>query len=150
MLKTERILLNTVSFDLDIEHPYEAIVSLIKKMRRSGHVTETDQRNFSQAAVNFLNDSMRTSMCLQFEPNKIAAGIIFLSTVYLQKLPQKGPMLKKYWDLLKISERSIRSICEQVMELYNTNAAFAEMRAKLRQMGHLPRAATAAVDSAAR
>lgn len=140
VLKTERILLNTVSFDLDIEHPYEAIVSLIKTMRRSGHVNEDDQRNFSQAAVNFLNDSMRTSMCLQFEPKKIAAGIIFLSTVYLRKVPQKGPMLKKYWDLLKISERSIRSICEQVMELYDTNANFAEMRAALHEMGHLPRA----------
>merc|ERR1719240_2352117 len=49
-------------------------------------------------------------------------------------------MLKKYWDLLKISERSIRSICEQVMELYDTNANFAEMRAALHEMGHLPRA----------
>ena len=50
-------------------------------------------------------------------------------------------MVKAYWNLLSISERSIRSICEQVMELYDTNAAFAEMRAKLQQMGHLPHAA---------
>ena len=49
-------------------------------------------------------------------------------------------MLKKYWDLLSISEHSIRSICEQVMELYDTNANFAEMRAALHEMG-LPRAA---------
>ena len=150
VLKAEFCLLSIVSFDLTVEHPYEAINGLIEKMHRSGHISESDHCTFLEAAISFLTDSFRTSLCLQHEPKTIASGIIFLSTVYLRKLPPKGPMVKAYWNLLSISERSIRSICEQVMELYDTNAAFAEMRAKLRQMGHLPRAATAAVDSAAR
>ena len=141
VLKAEFCLLSIVSFDLTVEHPYEAINGLIEKMHRSGHISESDHCTFLEAAISFLTDSFRTSLCLQHEPKTIASGIIFLSTVYLRKLPPEGPMVKAYWNLLSISERSIRSICEQVMELYNTNAAFAEMRAKLQQMGHLPHAA---------
>lgn len=143
VLKSERILLNSVSFDLDIEHAFEPVISLIKKLRRSGHITESEQRDFAQAAINFLNDSMRTSLCLQFEPPKIASALIFLTFVYLRKLPAKGPMLEQFWRQLSISERSLHSICEQVMELYESNSDFSAMRAALHGMGHLPKPAPA-------
>ena len=36
VLKSERVLLNTISYDLNIEHAYEPVVELIKRLRRTG------------------------------------------------------------------------------------------------------------------
>jgi hypothetical protein len=40
-----------------------------------------------QAAINFVNDSYRSTLCLQFPPNQIAVGITYLTLIVLSVKP---------------------------------------------------------------
>ncbi|MCE3049368.1 hypothetical protein HAX54_044717 [Datura stramonium] len=42
------------------------------------------------AVWNFVNDGLRTSLCLQFKPHHIAAGAIFLAAKFLSKVPPQA------------------------------------------------------------
>ena len=56
ILKCERILLHTISFDLCVEHPYKFLIETIKAVHHSGMIKDTQKKDFAQRAVNFVND----------------------------------------------------------------------------------------------
>ncbi|PPS03761.1 hypothetical protein GOBAR_AA16897 [Gossypium barbadense] len=87
ILLGERVVLATLGFDLNVHHPYKPLVEAIKKFKVA-------QNALAQVAWNFVNDGLRTSLCLQFKPHHIAAGAIFLAAKFLKvKLPSDGEKL---------------------------------------------------------
>ena len=79
--------------------------NLLAKMR--GEMT--------QYAMNFANDSMQTSLCLQFPPQKIAAAMVFLAAQFIKVQPTGG---KDWFDVLEHGDiESLTSISLQVIEL---------------------------------
>jgi cyclin T len=116
LLIGERVVLVTLDFDLNIHHPYKPLVKAIEKFNKVA------QKALAQAAWSFVNDGyakitlillkiaahimpiygtlkglcrLRTSLCLQFKPQHIAAGAIFLATKFLKiKLPADG---ENFW-----------------------------------------------------
>jgi hypothetical protein len=70
---------------------------------------------FHQVAVNFVNDSFRTSLCLQFNPNQIALGAVFLATLYMNLAPVntyiRNTAEKTWFELLEpdIDEEALKS-----------------------------------------
>uniref|UniRef100_A0A803P0N8 B-like cyclin n=1 Tax=Cannabis sativa TaxID=3483 RepID=A0A803P0N8_CANSA len=93
ILLGERVVLATLGFDLNVQHPYKPLVEAIKKFKVA-------QNALAQVAWNFVNDGLRTSLCLQFKPHHIAAGAIFLAAKFLKvKLPSdevSNQMLELY------------------------------------------------------
>ncbi|XP_058217693.1 cyclin-T1-3-like isoform X2 [Rhododendron vialii] len=93
ILLGERVVLATLGFDLNVHHPYKPLVEAIKKFKVA-------QNALAQVAWNFVNDGLRTSLCLQFKPHHIAAGAIFLAAKFLKvKLPHdevSNQMLELY------------------------------------------------------
>ncbi|GAB2286438.1 hypothetical protein Dimus_020845 [Dionaea muscipula] len=84
----ERVVLATLGFDPNVQHPYKPLVDAIKKFKVAQH-------SLARVAWNFVNDGSRTSLCLQFKPHHIATGAIFLATKFLSiKLPSDG---EKVW-----------------------------------------------------
>jgi len=83
----ERILLQTLAFDLKVDHPYKYVLSYCK------HVGGDDHKNIMQFAWNFANDSFRTTLCLQYEPSFIAAAAVYLSSNF-----KKIPLPEKWWE----------------------------------------------------
>ncbi|KAK7347793.1 hypothetical protein VNO80_22332 [Phaseolus coccineus] len=84
ILLGERVVLATLAFDLNVQHPYKPLVEAIKKFNVAKNA-------LAQVAWNFVNDGLRTSLCLQFKPHHIAAGAIFLAAKFLKvKLPSDG------------------------------------------------------------
>lgn len=85
----ERILLMTLSFDIKIIHPYEVLMRMAREIiakstdaatkNRSGEQTKKHMRNTAQIAWNFVNDSFRTVLCLQFSATKIASATVFMA-----------------------------------------------------------------------
>jgi len=71
VLVTERILLQTIGFDLSIEHPYRPLLAYVKSI--------TGTRDLAQIAWNFINDSYRTTACLQYSPRFVAAAALTLA-----------------------------------------------------------------------
>lgn len=76
ILVAERIVLQTLGFDLSIEHPYKILLGVVKKIQGN--------RDLAQVAWNFVNDSLRSTLCLQYEPRYIAITAIFLSSKFLK------------------------------------------------------------------
>ncbi|KAG7019438.1 Cyclin-T1-5, partial [Cucurbita argyrosperma subsp. argyrosperma] len=113
ILLGERVVLGTLAFDLNIHHPYKPLVEAIKKFKVA-------QNALAQVAWNFVNDGLRTSLCLQFKPHHIAAGAIFLAAKFLKvKLPSDGE--KVWWQEFDVTPRQLEEVSNQMLELYEQN-----------------------------
>ena len=60
VLICERCLLQALNFDLSLDHPYKPLLAYVKSINGS--------RDLAQVAWNFINDSFRTTLCLQARP----------------------------------------------------------------------------------
>ncbi|KAJ7546085.1 hypothetical protein O6H91_08G024200 [Diphasiastrum complanatum] len=121
MLLGEQLVLTTLEFDLNIHHPYKPLVTAIKRFKVA-------QNALAQVAWNFVNDGLRTSLCLQFKPHHIAAGAIFLATKFLQvNLPSGGD--KVWWQEFEVTPRQLEDVSNQMLELYEQNKAGPSSRA---------------------
>ncbi|KAJ0988384.1 hypothetical protein J5N97_006740 [Dioscorea zingiberensis] len=113
ILLGERVVLATLGFDLNVHHPYKPLVEAIKKFKVA-------QNALAQVAWNFVNDGLRTSLCLQFKPHHIAAGAIFLAAKFLKvKLPSDGE--KFWWQEFDVTPRQLEDVSNQMLELYEQN-----------------------------
>ncbi|CAA0833796.1 Cyclin-T1-5 [Striga hermonthica] len=113
ILLGERVVLGTLGFDLNVNHPYKPLVEAIKKFKVA-------QNALAQVAWNFVNDGLRTSLCLQFKPHHIAAGAIFLAAKFLKvKLPHDGE--KVWWQEFDVTPRQLEEVSNQMLELYEQN-----------------------------
>lgn len=74
VLVSERILLQTLGFELQIEHPYRPLLAYVKAIQAT--------RDFAQLAWNFVNDSYRTVICLQYTYDTVAAAAVLLAAAY--------------------------------------------------------------------
>ena len=75
LMVLERVLLQTIKFDLQVEHPYNSILSYAKSFKG-------DQQKLNkmvQMSWTFVNDSLCTTLCLQFEPEIIAIAVMYLA-----------------------------------------------------------------------
>ncbi|MQL98579.1 hypothetical protein Taro_031291 [Colocasia esculenta] len=113
ILLGERVVLATLGFDLNVHHPYKPLVEAIKKFKVA-------QNALAQVAWNFVNDGLRTSLCLQYKPHHIAAGAIFLAAKFLKvKLPSDGE--KVWWQEFDVTPRQLEDVSNQMLELYEQN-----------------------------
>ncbi|XP_062202241.1 cyclin-T1-4-like isoform X2 [Phragmites australis] len=113
ILLGERAVLVTLGFDLNIHHAYKPLVEAIRRFN-------VGKNALPQVAWNFVNDGLRTSLCLQFEPHHIAAGAIFLATKFLKvKLPSDGD--KVWWQEFDVTPRQLEEVSNQMLELYEQN-----------------------------
>ncbi|KAL6077090.1 Cyclin-K isoform 1 [Balamuthia mandrillaris] len=89
ILLYERIVLQNIAFNLTVEHPYKYLLSFVKSIQ--------GDQNLAQVAWNFVNDSLRTTLCLQYEPKLIAIAAIYLASKFLNyKLPEADN--KPWWE----------------------------------------------------
>jgi hypothetical protein len=119
VLVAERILLQTLCFDVQVTHPY---VDAMKKIRiLKPYIPQETQKEFHQVAVNIINDSYRTTLCLQYPPEQIGIGAIFTAAMYMGLQPLTIRNRESTWyELLEtdIDENSLKNICEQLMDAY--------------------------------
>lgn len=131
ILLLERVILHTIGFELSMDHPYKFIVEQVKRLvhKRSieyiqsptpGSLSTTQlmgkmMNEMVQTAMNFANDSMQTSLCLQFDPVDIAVACVYLSG-HVCKL---RPVTKQSWvEVLGDPDVTVlASISLQILEL---------------------------------
>jgi len=137
ILLLERVILHTIGFELSIDHPYKFLVEQIKKMVPSRQVEyianasgsngtsgptlsmaeQTKMTNeLVQNAMNFANDSMHTSLCLQYDPEVVAQTCVYMSGQYCKMRPTEG---RRWLDVLDecINMGDLASTAIQIMEL---------------------------------
>ncbi|KAL5008815.1 hypothetical protein ScPMuIL_014396 [Solemya velum] len=122
VMTMERILLQTIKFDLQVDHPYSLLLKYAK-------IVKGDKEKINklvQMAWTFINDSLCTTLCLQWEPEIIAVSLMYLGTRLTKcdihdwhgKLP--GTKMK-WWEffLNDLTVELMEDICHQVLDLYS-------------------------------
>ncbi|GFY86191.1 cyclin family protein [Actinidia rufa] len=113
ILVGETLLLSTVAFDLNIEHPYKPLVAALKRL-------EIANKDLVKVAWNFVNDWLRTTLCLQYKPHYIAAGSIFLAAK-LQKVKLPTEKGKVWWMQFDVSPKQLEEVVQQMRVLLEKN-----------------------------
>lgn len=123
VMTLESILLQTIKFDLEIDHPYNFLVSYAKCLKGD----KAKIQSMVQMAWSFVNDSLSTTVCLQWEPEIIAVALIHLASK-LSKFSAtdwvgRQPNHLKWWDMF-IHHTDVlpilEDVCHQVLDLYYT------------------------------
>ncbi|XP_011204406.2 cyclin-K [Bactrocera dorsalis] len=123
VMTLERILLQTIKFDLQVEHPYTFLLKYAKCFRGD----QVKLQKMVQMAWNFVNDSLSTVVCLQWEPEIIAVALIHLasklSKFTVADWAGRQPSHNRWWDMFvsDVTMEILEDICHQVLDLYQPN-----------------------------
>uniref|UniRef100_A0A6G1SBN5 Cyclin-K n=1 Tax=Aceria tosichella TaxID=561515 RepID=A0A6G1SBN5_9ACAR len=81
ILTLERILLQTLRFDLEVEHSYDYLIKYVKRLKvhRADSSEDEAHKCLLQSAWTFANDSCCTTLCLQYAPEIVAIAMLFLA-----------------------------------------------------------------------
>ncbi|KAL5560931.1 hypothetical protein UlMin_030678, partial [Ulmus minor] len=85
----ERLILSTITFDLDIQLPYKPLVVALKKLN-------IFRDHLARVAWNFFNDWLCTTLCLQYRPHYIVDGSMFVAAK-LQKVKLPTEKGRVWW-----------------------------------------------------
>ncbi|CAL9132241.1 unnamed protein product [Musa textilis] len=110
----ERLLLSTLRFDFNIQHPYRPLLNALKKLG----ITQKEVR---QVAWNYVNDWLWTTLCLQYKPHYIAAGSLFLAAkLHNVRLPsEEGGYV--WWHEFDINPQQLEVVIQQMKQLLGFN-----------------------------
>lgn len=121
ILLAERILLQTLCFDMQLVHPYRACLDRAHKLKP--YIPDECRKEFHQLTINFVNDSYRTTLCLQYPPHQIGLGALFLATLQLGMKPvnpnPRSTVEHTWFELLEpdIDDDVLKGICNQIIDV---------------------------------
>lgn len=130
ILTLERILLQTLRFDLEVEHPYDHLIKYVRHLVvvKAGHRGEIVHKELLQSAWTFLNDSCCTTVCLQFEPEIVAIAMLLLACktgkFEIIEWDNRRPDHRFWWDthVENLDEITLEFICHQVLDVYQISS----------------------------
>ncbi|XP_050442622.1 cyclin-K-like [Adelges cooleyi] len=118
----ERILLQTIKFDLQVDHPYQFLLKYAKCLKGD----KAKLTKMVQMAWTFVNDSLCTTLCLQWEPEIIAVSLMYLacklSKFELNDWQGRTSNHLRWWDMFVqgMNMDLLEDICHQVLDLYSS------------------------------
>ncbi|KAI4500188.1 hypothetical protein M0802_004605 [Mischocyttarus mexicanus] len=121
VMTLERILLQTIKFDLQVEHPYSYLLKYAKCLKGD----KGKLQKMVQMAWTFVNDSLCTTLSLQWEPEIIAVALMYLAGKLskFEVLDWNGrqPRHLRWWDMFveDVTMDLLEDICHQVLDLYS-------------------------------
>ena len=145
-MSLERVLLHTTGFELSVEHPYMFLVEQISKLLSKKLLRYSTPPNpsapkdqlrteLAQYSMSFANDSMQTSLCLQFSPQVIATACVYLACLFAKVEPSSGGNTTSNWSSIlgdHTDMEHLASIGLQILDVKgNTSEKFQQVRGKL-------------------
>ncbi|XP_063225749.1 cyclin-K [Bacillus rossius redtenbacheri] len=121
VMTLERILLQTIKFDLQVEHPYKYLLTYAKSLRGD----KNKLQKMVQMAWTFVNDSLCTTLSLQWEPEVIAVALMYLAGKLskFEVVDWEGRTSRhlRWWDKFveDVTMDLLEDICHQVLDLYS-------------------------------
>ncbi|KAG7266308.1 hypothetical protein CRUP_015152 [Coryphaenoides rupestris] len=116
----ERILLQTIKFDLQVEHPYQFLLRYAKQLKGDKNKVQ----KLVQMAWTFVNDSLCTMLSLQWEPEIIAVAVMYLAgrlcKFDIQEWTAKQSS-RRWWEqfVQDVPMEVLEDICHQILDLYS-------------------------------
>ncbi|TRY77570.1 hypothetical protein DNTS_007212 [Danionella cerebrum] len=121
----ERILLQTIKFDLQVEHPYQFLLRYAKQLKGICSAGDKNKvQKLVQMAWTFVNDSLCTMLSLQWEPEIIAVAVMYLAgrlcKFDIQEWTSKQST-RRWWEqfVQDVPVELLEDICHQILDLYS-------------------------------
>uniref|UniRef100_A0A5B6Z4U3 Cyclin-L1-1 n=1 Tax=Davidia involucrata TaxID=16924 RepID=A0A5B6Z4U3_DAVIN len=106
--RTERHLLKEMGFICHVEHPHKFISNYLATLETSPELR--------QEAWNLANDSLRTTLCVQFKSEVVACGVVYAAARRFQvPLPENPP----WWKAFDAEKSGIDEVCRVLGHLYS-------------------------------
>ncbi|WOL01229.1 hypothetical protein Cni_G09943 [Canna indica] len=103
----DRLLLSTIRFDFNVQHPYKPLVAALKKLGITKEV--------GRAAWNYVNDWLWSTLCLQYKAHYIAAGSLFLAAkLHNANLPSERGHV--WWHEFDVSPQQLEVVIQQMKQ----------------------------------
>lgn len=109
VIKAERRVLKELGFCVHVKHPHKLIVMYLQALGFEKH------QSMIQMSWNYMNDSLRSDVFVQFDPETIACACIYLTARKLQIPLPKSPA---WFSLFNADETDIQDICRKILKLY--------------------------------
>lgn len=116
ILHHEDILLEALCFDLHLEQPYRILYDFICFFGVGEH------KPLRNAAWAFVNDSMYTVLCLQFNSRTIAAAALYAAARHCDVGFKDDDLGRPWWEQLDVGLLQVRRACMRMAQLYENNA----------------------------
>eukprot|EP01120_Amphizonella_sp_Union-15-10_P003844 TRINITY_DN14284_c0_g1_i1.p1 TRINITY_DN14284_c0_g1~~TRINITY_DN14284_c0_g1_i1.p1 ORF type:complete len:142 (-),score=25.58 TRINITY_DN14284_c0_g1_i1:63-446(-) len=114
LIASEQYVLRTLSFDLTVDLPYSYLLNYIKSLG--------GKSDLSQVAWNIVNDSLATTICLEYKPHTIACASIYLASKILGIFESLPIGKKQWWTAFDTTLEEIEDIGKRVLELYEVGS----------------------------
>ncbi|XP_046849420.1 cyclin-K-like [Xenia sp. Carnegie-2017] len=122
VMMSERVLLQTIKFDLQVEHPYGTLLKIGKLLKGDkGKI-----QKLVQMAWTFVNDSLSTSLSLRKRPEILAIAHFNLAGRlgnFDLKTSTDSPSNKPWWFTFNkdCNESAVEDVCNEMLELYGSS-----------------------------
>jgi cyclin T len=141
VLATERAVLSAIAFDLTVQHPYTNLLAIIKQLAplpsdaaegsdaaaagvpASVAAAQSERKQLAQAAWNFVNDSLRTTLCLQYEPMLIAVAAVHMAakvthTAFAATVDKKTGAARPWYEGFGARLEVLEAISKEMVSMY--------------------------------
>ncbi|KAL2324382.1 hypothetical protein Fmac_023440 [Flemingia macrophylla] len=108
VLEAEQLILTTLNFELNVQHPYAPLTSVLYKLGLSKTV-------LVNLALNLVSEGLRSSLWLQFKPHHIAAGAAYLAAKFLN---MDLATYQNIWQEFQTTPSILQDVSQQLMELF--------------------------------
>ncbi|KAJ6802734.1 uncharacterized protein M6B38_191285 [Iris pallida] len=106
--EAEQMILTTLDFELEVQHPYVPLTSVLKKLGLS-------QTVLLNLAWNLISEGLRSSLWLQFKPHHIAAGAAYLAARFLNF---DLSYYQSIWHEFQTTPYILQDVVQQLKELF--------------------------------
>ncbi|XP_067012757.1 cyclin-L1 [Anabrus simplex] len=121
VIKAERRVLKELGFCVHVKHPHKLIVMYLQVLGFERH------QNLMQLAWNYMNDSLRTDVFVQYQPETVACACIYLTA---RRLGIPLPRSPSWYAVFRVKEPDIVDICYKILKLYTRPKCNTEMLEK--------------------
>ncbi|CAH9080577.1 unnamed protein product [Cuscuta europaea] len=108
VIEAEQLILTTLNFELNVQHPYGSLTCTLEKLGFSQSV-------LVNLAMNLVSEGLRSSLWLQFKPKQIAAGAAYLAAKFLNLNMASNHFI---WHEFQTPPPVLRDVAQQLMELF--------------------------------
>lgn len=113
ILYHELEILETICCDITVDHPYTHLLNFMEKFNN-----DTDHSNLVKLAWCFINDSFKTTMCLKYSAQIIAASALYMACKYNGTDLMSKDSQTPWWKVLNINEQELLTATSELADVY--------------------------------
>ncbi|ORX76738.1 cyclin-like protein [Anaeromyces robustus] len=112
ILYHELEVLETICCDVNVDHPYSHLLNMMEKFNDSDH------SNIVKLAWCFINDSFKTTMCLRYPAQIIAASALYMACKYEGEVLINKDVQVAWWNEFNINEHELLTATKEMADVY--------------------------------